>query len=178
MKVIHRMKVFRQTTYSCEPLKRSDVEFAKVGESDIREKGQLPDDIFERQLERLRRFGASYCYGAYVDGNLAAFAWLIPHDLMPRDVPHLLRGKPGEAELTAGETAPRYRGRGLHGFVVINCFFAAREIGIDSVLFKTFPSNKAALRSFEKIGVQYIGTTYFLYPPGFDSPLVWPRQFR
>ena len=177
MNVIHRMFVYRQQTENCEPITKPGVEFAHVGEDEILEQRHLPDDIFGRQIDRLQRFGASYCYGAYVDGKLAAFAWLIPHELMPRDVPHLLSGKPGEAELTAGETVPDYRGRRLHGFVMANCFWAAREIGIHTVLFKTFPSNEAALRSFERIGGKRIGTTYFTFVPGLKSPLAWPRRF-
>lgn len=178
MKLIHRMMVYRQETRDCKPVEKPGVEFARVGEDEIRRQGELPADIHRRQLDRLHRFGSSYCLGAYVDGNLAAFAWLIPHDVMPRDVPHLLAGVPGEAELTAGETVPRYRGRGLHGYIMVNGFAAARESGFDAVLFKTFPTNEAALRSFGKIGATRIGTTYFAYVPGKKSPLVWPRRFR
>lgn len=177
MKFLHRMMVYRQPTANCERVDRPGVEFRKVDEAEIRVQGQLPNDIHARQIERLERFGASYCYGAFVDDTLAAFAWLIPHDVMPRDVPHLLAGAPGEAELTAGETVPKYRGRGLHGLIMINGFWAARENKISTVLFKTFPSNAAALRSFEKIGARYVGTTYFAYLPGLKAPLVWPRRF-
>jgi GNAT superfamily N-acetyltransferase len=178
MNLVHKMLVYRQKTLNSKPIAMPGVMFEKVHEDEILEQGELPDDVFERQVDRLRRFGVSYCYGARVDGKLAAFAWLVPHDAMRLDVPHLLRGAPGEAELTAAETVPRYRGKGLYGFVMANEFSIARKKGIHTVLFKTFPSNKAALRSFEKIGAQYVGTTYFFYLPGIRSPLVWPRRFR
>lgn len=178
MKLIFSMKVFRQYTKGCYPIRMQGIEFSRVNELELQQQGQLPDDVFERQTSRLRRFGASYCYGAFVNGDLAAFAWLLPPDAMVRDIPHLLTGRPGEAELTAAETLPKYRGRGLYGFVLVNTFSAARANGIHTVLFKTYPENRAALRSFAKIGATYVGTTYFAFLPGLKNPIVWPRQFQ
>lgn len=172
------MKVYRQGTAECRPLARPDAVFRKMSEADLCDRSLAPDDVVQRQQDRLKRFGRSYCYGAYIDGRLAAFAWLLPPDAMKRDVPRILDGGPGEAELTAAETLPEYRGRDLYGFILSNLFSVGRETGVDAVLFKTYPGNKAALRSFAKIGAGYIGTTYFVHIPGLAAPLVWPRRFR
>lgn len=177
VKLLRTMKVFRQDTAACQPVERPDATFRKLSEDEIRQQGDVPDDIFQRQQQRLARFGRSYCHGAFVDGRLAAFAWLLPHDAMKRDAPHILGGRPGQAEITAAETLPDFRGRNLHSYVIKNLFVVGRETGIHTVLFKTFPTNAAALRSFEKVGADYVGTTYMVYVPGVASPVVWPRHF-
>jgi len=171
------MKVFRQHTSNCQFVQRPDAAFRKISEPEIERGFDAPVDVYQRQSQRLARFGRSYCYGAFVEGSLAAFAWLLPHDVMKLDTPRILRGNPGQAEMTAAETLPEFRGRNLYGYVIRNLFAVGRDSGIDTVFFKTFPENAAALRSFEKIGATYIGTTYVLHVPGMTAPVAWPRRF-
>lgn len=171
------MKVFRQPTATCQYVQRPDAAFRKISEDEFERRFDAPLDVSQRQNQRLARFGRSYCYGAFVDGSLAAFAWLLPHDVMKLDNPRILSGYPGQAEMTAAETLPEFRGRNLYGYVIKNLFAVGRDSGIHTVLFKTFPENAAALRSFEKIGATYVGTTYVLQVPGMTAPLAWPRRF-
>lgn len=179
MKAIRRMHVYRKDTRNSHPPRwPSDVAFAKVPESELRAQDHLPEDVFRRQIERLNRFGASHCYGAYVDGRLASFAWLLPHDAMRRDVPYLLAGAPGEAELTGTETLPQHRGRWLYNYVGAGVFAAARESGIHTVFFKMLPKGKPSVPSFARVGAKHVGTMYYTFLPGLSSPLVWPRRFK
>lgn len=177
MKLIHKMPVYKQATRTCTPVLRPDAVFAPLTAEDIHTCRGPCQDHHARQVDRFSRFGGSFAYGAFIDSELAAFAWLLPHDIMRKDVPKILTGKAGEAEITAAETLPKFRGRGLHSFVIRNIFAAARETGITTVFLKTFPTNESALKSFQKTGAARAGTTYFAFLPGLRNPVVWPRHF-
>lgn len=178
MPLLSIMLVYKEGASGSTPRLRDDASFRRLSRAECTSSIGIPEDVVLRQTDRLIRFGDSYCYGAFVDGSLAAFAWLIPHDKMQHDVPHILAGNVGEAEITAAETLPQFRGRSLHGFVIDNCIAAAAEIGIHSVYFKTFPANEAARKSFLKNGYRFVGNSYILKVPGFRGPFVWPRRFR
>ena len=178
MKVIHCMDVYRKDTVDCDPPPMpSNVRFGKLTEAEVLERGHLPADVHRRQNERLIRFGASYCYGAYIDDDLASFAWLLQPAAMRRDVPHLLTGGSGEAELTGTETIPRHRGRWLYKYVAFGVFSAARDLSIHSVLFKMRPNGRPPKSRFAKYDARFVGRTYFAYLPGMGDPIAWPRRF-
>jgi ribosomal protein S18 acetylase RimI-like enzyme len=172
------MLVFKESTAGTFPKIRSDAVFRRLDRSELVSALGVPKDVMKRQANRLKRFGEDCCYGAFVGGALAAFAWLVPHEKMHNDVPHILIGEAGEAEMTGAETLPRYRGKSLYGFVIDNCIAAAGELGIDAVYFKTYPSNVAARRVFEKNRYKFVGVSYILKIPGVEKPFVWPRRFQ
>jgi ribosomal protein S18 acetylase RimI-like enzyme len=172
------MLVFKESTAGAFPRIRNDAVFRRLHRSELVSALGVPEDVLKWQSIRLRRFGEDCCYGAFVGGELAAFAWLIPHEKMRNDVPHILIGEVGEAEMTGAETLPRYRGKSLYGFVIDNCIAAAGDLGFDAVYFKTYPSNVAARRVFEKKKYRFVGVSYILRIPGIEKPLVWPRRFQ
>lgn len=180
MRIFHCNDVYRRRTRDCvpPPVPRG-VDFRKVEEEEFRGQDEaLPGDVLGRQMDRLKRFGASYCYGAYVDGRLASFAWLLPAEAVFRDVPHVLRLRPGECELTATETLPRFRGRWLYTFVAASTFAVAREMGHHHVYFK-MRRRAQPLRGYARLGAEFVGTVRYVWLPGTPSALLaWPRAFQ
>lgn len=118
-----------------------------------------------RQLDRLHRFGASYAYGVYVGNELAHISWLIPADALNPGEPDILRLAKDEAEITACETLPSFRGKGLYSFAIQRIFQIARSTGIRQIYMKTRENNTASQSGILKAGLQQIGIVRVLTPP-------------
>jgi len=159
------------------PVPRAGLEFTALLSDDLH---ALPADdasFRSRQLERLQRFGASYAYAVTVNGQLAHISWLLPAQAMGRDHPQVFRPLVDEAEITACETLPPYRGRGIYPFAVRNLLEVARRNGIRRILMKTRADNLASRAGIEKAGLQRLGSALLIATPILDRPVIW-RRFR
>ena len=128
-----------------------------------------------RQLERLSRFGASYAYAVFADGQIAHVSWLLPPTAMERDLPRVLRARAGEAEITCCETLPGFRGRGIYGVAIRNLVEVARGQGVRRVFMKTAVDNKASQSGIEKAGLERVGSAMLLVLPVIQRLVVWRR---
>jgi hypothetical protein len=159
------------------PAPRAGLEFTALQSDDLQ---ALPADdasFRSRQLERLRRFGASYAYAVTVDRKLAHISWLLPAQAMERDLPRVFRPLADEAEITGCETLPQYRGRGIYPFAVRNLIEVVRRDGIRRILMKTSADNRASRAGIEKAGLHRLGSAVLITTPIFDRPVIW-RRFR
>jgi ribosomal protein S18 acetylase RimI-like enzyme len=129
----------------------------------------------ERQLERLSRFGASYAYAVFVDGQIAHVSWLLPPVAMNRDIPAVLKAREDEAEITCCETLPAFRGRGIYGIAIRNLFEVARGQGVRRIFMKTAPDNKASQSGIEKVGLKRLGSAILVWLPVTQRLVVWRR---
>jgi len=160
------------------PYLHEQFRFAKVPTSDLYDTQKLPIEVAERQKRRFKRFDGNYCYGTYFDNKLIAFAWLLPHDIMRKDTPAIINAAENEAEITGAETLPDYRGMGAYGFQIRNLAHVAHTLGFSRVYIKTNSDNHAALRSFEKEQVSYLGTTRQMRVPFTNRTFAIRRRFR
>ncbi len=129
----------------------------------------------EKQLERLRRFGASYAHAVLADGQITHISWLLSPAAIRRDIPLWLQPCEGDAEITGCETLPAFRGRGIYPFAICNLFKIARERGVRRIFMKTAPSNKASQSGIEKAGLSRAGSVVFLELPLMRREVVWRR---
>jgi len=130
-----------------------------------------------RQLNRLSRFGASYAFGVFADGEIAHVSWLLPPSAIEKDEPPLLKARAGEAEITCCETLPPFRRRGIYGVAIRNLFQMARKQGVRRIFMKTTPDNKASRSGIEKVGLELAGSIILIRLPVVKRPVVW-RRFR
>jgi ribosomal protein S18 acetylase RimI-like enzyme len=137
------------------------------------------DDVTfrDRQLERVRRFGDSYAYGVFADGQIAHISWLLSPAAIRRDIPKWLRPSEGDAEITCCETLIAFRGRGIYPFAIRKLFTLARERGVRRIFMKTALSNTASQLGIEKAGLARAGSVVFVQLPMMRRELVW-RRFR
>src|SRR5579871_5884869 len=141
--------------------------FAALSEKELTQIASVADDpeFRERQLERLQRFGKSYAFGVFVSDALAHVSWLLPATALGRDKPRILQLRAGEAEITACETLPQFRGRNLYPFAVQQLLTIARGQGIRRVYMKTHEDNVASQSGIVKAGLVKIGTVTVITPP-------------
>jgi RimJ/RimL family protein N-acetyltransferase len=132
-------------------------------------------DFRARQIERLERFGASYAHAVICDGQIAHVSWLLPPEAMDRDPPHVIRGKPEEAEITACETLPEFRGRGIYPFAIRSLMRLAHTQGTRRVFMKTDFDNVASQSGIEKAGLKRIGVATLIMLPITQRQTIWRR---
>jgi ribosomal protein S18 acetylase RimI-like enzyme len=130
-----------------------------------------------RQLERLSRFGASYAYGVFVEGQIAHVSWLLPPTAIEKDVPRVLRARVREAEITCSETLAKFRGRGIYGAAIRKLVEVARGQGVCRVFMKTAADNRASRSAIEKAGLERVGSVILIVLPVIQRLVVW-RCFR
>lgn len=130
-----------------------------------------------RQLDRLRRFGKSYAFGVFSNGDVAHISWLLPAAAMQKDVPHVIPAREFAAEITGCETLPAFRGRGIYAFAIRNLLEVARREGARRVFMKTTPDNHASRSGIEKAGLERVGTALIFTLPITGRQVVW-RRFR
>lgn len=118
-----------------------------------------------RQIERLERFGRSYAFGVFIEGQLAHVAWMLAHPADQLDSPRLLALAEGEAEITACETVAAFRGRGIYPFAIRSLWMVAKEQGIHRVFMKTAASNRASRIGMQKAGLTQVATVFVWNPP-------------
>ena len=152
-------------TLSFRPLSADEVRALPVADAEFR----------ARQLERLERFGASHAYGVWADGTLAHVSWLLASDEMRRDPPHVVAGRAGDAEITACETLPEFRGRGIYGYAIRHLLRVARARGARRIYMKTTSDNTASRTGIEKAGLTRVGDAVRIVLPVVGREMVWRR---
>jgi GNAT superfamily N-acetyltransferase len=152
-------------TLAFHPLSAEEVRALPVADAEFR----------ARQLERLERFGASHAYGVWADGTLAHVSWLLTSDEMRRDSPHVVPVRVGDAEITACETLPEFRGRGIYGYAIRHLLRVARARGARRVFMKTTSDNAASRAGIEKAGLTPVGHAVRLVLPVVGRELIWRR---
>lgn len=150
-------------------------EFRKLEEADMR---AISDPAFrDKQLDRLGRFGTSYAYGIVVDGRIAHISWLLPPGAIRIETPAVLLPGDGDAEITASETLPEFRGRGLYPFAIGQLLNVAHAKGVRTVYMKTHRHNVASQVGIRKAGLRQRGTVLVYEPPVVPHRAVVWRRF-
>jgi hypothetical protein len=153
-------------------------EFRKLSDQDLRALHVADQAFRDRQIERLARFGRSYAYGVFVDGTLAHVSWLLPAEAVRRENPVVLKLGGDEAEITACETMPEFRGKGIYGFAIRRLFAVARECGVRRIYMKTTWGNKASQRGIRSAGLERAGVALLFVPPLFSGRTCVVRLYR
>lgn len=122
-------------------------------------------DFRQKQVDRMRRMGGSPAYGVYVDGALAHIRWFVDAEHSVKETPRILLLEPDEGEITASETFPEFRGRGLSPFAIQQVAALARQRGMRRIYGKTTENNIASQRSMTKAGFKPIGHVDVIQPP-------------
>ena len=170
------MRVYSANTKTAEISgSKLNLEFRPLTPEDIRAI-TATDPLFKvRQLDRLRRFGRSYAYGVFVDGQIAHVSWLLPPVAIQMDTPRVVHGYEGEAEITGCETLPEFRGRGIYSFAVHNLLYLAQQSGIQRVFMKTIQGNRASQVVIERAGLQQVGWAIIFKFPLTHGQMIWRR---
>jgi hypothetical protein len=147
------------------------IRFAGLSDQDLI---SLPADsqdpeFRERQLERLRRFGRSHAFAVIDSDAVAHISWLLPAKALELERPRILLLRADEAEITACETLPQFRGKNLYPFAVQQLLRVAAEQGIRRVYMKTQKSNLPSQAGILKAGLKAIGTITVVTPPGMPG---------
>lgn len=163
---IRRIKVYAGETSDLMPASGMvSAEFRSLSEDELRNLDAIDDAFRSRQLERLARFGQSYAYGVLIEGKLAHISWLLPPRAVESESPAILQLRHDQAEITACETLPEYRRRGIYGVAIRELFAVARQRGIRRVYMKTAAKNKASQAGILKAGLRSAGVAMLIVPP-------------
>jgi len=174
---IARLHVYAASTTSIAvPATRPGFRFRYL--ADVQLRSLRADPAFcARQLERLHRFGASYAYAVYISDTLAHISWLLPASVLAIDEPRVFRAMAHEAEITACETLPEFRGQGVYPFAIGHVCAVAKEQGVQRIFMKTNPTNAASRAGIMKAGLQLVGSAWLINVPRTPRAFVL-RQFR
>ena len=145
--------------------------FQILSEADlVRTSGGTEECEFrERQLDRLRRFGAGCAFGVYLEERLAHVSWLLPPEAVALERPRFLKLEQGEAEITGSETLSLFRGRNLYPFAIQQIVQAARESGIRKIYMKARKENLPSHAGILKAGFLLSEEIRALTPPGIPG---------
>ena len=154
-----------------------ELEFRPLNLDDLQSISVSEPSFRSRQLERVKRFGDSYAYGVYCGGRLAHISWLLPPQAIARDLPRVVPGTEGDAEITGCETLAEFRGRGIYPFAIQRLIDTAREKELRRVFMKTSPENLASQRGIERAGLRRIGSAVLVTLPMANRQMIW-RRFR
>src|SRR5262249_8601762 len=170
------MIVYAHDTGTLRP-QHSQVElaFRALTPEDLRGLSVANASFRARQLERLNRFGASYSYAVFANGQIAHVSWLLPPTAIEKDFPRVVRGRSGEAEITGCETLPEFRGRGIYGVAIRHLFEVAREQGVRRIFMQTTADNEASQAGIEKAGLTRVGSAMLIVLPVIQRLVVWRR---
>ena len=154
--------------------------FQPLSEDDLMTLAFSADDpqFRQRQLDRLRRFGTSHAYGVYVGDKVAHVSWLLPPTAVALEHPAILHLGDGEAEITACETLPEFRGRGLYAFAIQQMFKIAQDSGIRRIYMKTLRDNTSSQAGILKAGLHRTGVVTVVTPPAIPWKTFVLRRFR
>ncbi len=175
---VSQMMVYSMDTGSitrAEP--REDLVFRALSPEEVHDLAVGDDTFREQQRNRLSRFGTSHAYAVVADGQVAHVSWLLPASAMKHDPPRVIRARTGTAEITACETLPEFRGRGIYPFAIRNLAEVARGQGVGRVWMKTAADNRPSQVGIERAGLTRVGTATLILLPISQRLLIW-RRFR
>ncbi len=160
------MKVYALDTRTARPpLVVPGMQFRYLDDVELRDIETGDEEFRQKQIERLARFGRSYAYGVYCEGVLAHISWLLPPCAVHIEEPRILQLNPDEAEITACETLPAFRGRGIYGFAIRQLLEVARTQRVSRVYMKTMSSNVSSQSGIAKAGLKNAGRALIVTPP-------------
>jgi RimJ/RimL family protein N-acetyltransferase len=176
-----RLLVFGVDTSTALPVPAIDVpeaRFEPMTDEQLRAVAAPPDDpgFRTRQLERLERFKRSYAWAVYAGDTLTHISWLLPPPAVAVDVPSVLELSTDEAEITACETLPSFRGKGIYTYAIHNLVTAARNQGIARIYMKTAEANVGSQTGIRKAGLKPIGSIRIIQPPLRPSRMIVKRD--
>lgn len=166
-----------ETQHACHPDEVVGIEFRHIPAEEILAMPEDPDGFAQRQKQRLQRFGESYAYGVVVDGALAHVSWLLPPSAMAKDPPCVIQPGDDTMEITACETLPQFRGRGLYVLAIQMLMLVAKSLKVSTVYMKTTSDNVSSQRGIEKAGLQKLGAVILARLPAKSNPIIW-RRYR
>ena len=103
----------------------------------------------------LERFAAGKrCYGAWVDGQLAAYGWVTFDEEKIGELGLRVRLSPGEAYIWDCATLPAYRGQRLYPALLAHISRALRAEGFRQILIGADTDNLASQQGFLLAGFQ------------------------
>jgi RimJ/RimL family protein N-acetyltransferase len=163
-----------------EPVVVPGAEFSPLPEEQLMRLKNPPGypHFRQDQVQRLRRLGGSCAFGVFVNGELAHIRWFLTQEHNLKESPRILELQPDEGEITASETFPEYRGRGLSPFAIQQVAALARERGIRRIYGKTKQDNLASQRSMTKAGFKPVGHVDVIQPPLRPGAYVVKRHIR
>ena len=151
------------------PLIKSDLRALEIDTGD--------HEFWQRQLKRLDKFGSGHVYGVYIGDKLAHISWLLPPAALGLESPLILRLQNGEAEISACETLPEFRGRGLYPFAIQQICKVAAEAGFHTIYMKTQAHNRSSQAGIHKAGLRMIGIATVFTPPAMPNKQLVIRRF-
>jgi RimJ/RimL family protein N-acetyltransferase len=140
-----------------------------LAEKDLRSLANADGDFRARQLARLARLGKSYAYAVMYNERLAHISWMLPAGAAAMDPPRVFKLRAREAEITACETLPEFRGKGAYRFAIESLIAAAARTGIRRVFMKANATNRGSWTAIEHAGVKRLGIALIITPPLIGS---------
>ncbi len=123
------------------------------------------NQLSAKLADRLR--GGDFCVGAFVDGELASYAWYALQSIEPEQNrgSHRASGvgfsfPPNMAFMYNGYTLSKFRGRGLYRKIQQAAFALLEGHGVTTILSTADWSNAAALKSCNRLGFRPIGRVW------------------
>lgn len=108
-------------------------------------------------VERAER-GLDLCYAAIHGDRLANYGWYALHSVEAEHSAGAALGLPPDmAYLYKAFTHPDFRGQRLNGACIGNALGALASHGVERLLSFVYWSNRASLRSFDRLGFQRLG---------------------
>ncbi len=140
-----------------------DAEFRTISAEEL---SAIEDSEFrQRQISRLERAGNKSSFAIYVRGRLAHVSWLFSPEAVSHEQPAILQLQAGDAEISACETLPEFRGRGLYPFAIQKICLQANHQGIRRIYMKTRFDNKASQSGIAKAGLERSSEVFVVTPP-------------
>jgi len=153
------------TKVSRSPQFTGDFEFKALCSEQIIHLNTTNREFYDRQINRLERFGESYAYGVFVNGEIAHISWLLPHVAMDRDSPRVIASREHEAEITGAETLSAFQRRGLYYYAICKLLEVSRDHGIERVYMKTSAENNISQSVICRAGFKFLGRAFlFRFP--------------
>jgi ribosomal protein S18 acetylase RimI-like enzyme len=114
-------------------------------------------DLNHEMIARIES-GEHWCYAAIDGEHLAAYGWYARKDVAPDDCFGFGMKLPSDiAYMYKGYTHPEYRGRRLHGFLMVKALEELHKNGVKAIISSVDWTNAASLKSCERIGYEMLG---------------------
>lgn len=132
----------------------------------------------DQALRSLAQYAAepdAFCFGIWVEGELAAACWLWAGETyrLRRNFWPL---RANEAKLVQITTAESFRGRGLAPQLIRFAATALKQQGYERLYARIWHSNTPSLTAFEKAGWTCVAFVAEFFPFGLKQPLRFVRR--